>query len=187
MTKGEHLNKEGLKKILALKASINLGLSDQLKEAFPKVIPVLRPNLESIPVINDLNWFAGFTDAEGCFFITIRGSLNSVLKETVSLRFVLTQHLRDEELMRSFVTKLGCGKYIPRSNKAYGEFVVERFIDINQKIIPLFEKYKLKGIKRYDFEDFKKVAILMENKDHLTLEGLIKIKEIKTNMNTQRM
>ena len=102
------------------------------------------------------------------------------------LVFQIAQHLRDEELMRSFVTKLGCGKYIPRSNKAYGEFVVERFIDINQKIIPLFEKYKLKGIKRYDFEDFKKVAILMENKDHLTYQGLEQIRKIKANMNKRR-
>lgn len=55
------------------------------------------------------------------------------MKEAVSLRFVLTQHLRDEEFMRSLVAILGCGRYIPRSNKEYGEYVVERFSDISQK------------------------------------------------------
>jgi hypothetical protein len=34
---------EGLKKILAFKASINQGLSEQLKTAFPNVLSVARP------------------------------------------------------------------------------------------------------------------------------------------------
>lgn len=43
----------------------------------------------------------------GVFFFSIRESANSALKEAVSLRFVLTQHLvsppgiSDEELLRS--------------------------------------------------------------------------------------
>jgi hypothetical protein len=55
MKKGEHLNMEGLKKILALKASINLGLSDQLNEAFPDIVPVLRPSTITPPKIYDFN------------------------------------------------------------------------------------------------------------------------------------
>ena len=39
----EHLTSEGLDKIVARKASLNLGLSDTLKEAFPGVVPVRRP------------------------------------------------------------------------------------------------------------------------------------------------
>jgi hypothetical protein len=34
---------EGFKKLLAIKASMNNGLSDQLKVAFPDIIPVPRP------------------------------------------------------------------------------------------------------------------------------------------------
>ena len=197
----EHLSMEGLKKILSLKASarvadlctprrrgasINLGLSDQLNKAFPDVIPVLRPRLESPPLIQDLNWFVGFTDAEGCFFVSIRKSVNSKLGEAVSLRFVLTQHLRDEELIKSFITVLGCGRYIPCSSKDCGEYVVERFADITQKILPIFAKNQLNGVKRLDLQDFKKIVTIMENRDHLTLSGLNEIKKIKSNMNTQR-
>jgi len=36
------------------------------------------------------------------------------------------------------------------------EFRVARFSDINEKIIPYFDKYKLIGEKRKDYEDFKK-------------------------------
>ena len=40
----EHLTKEGLRKIVAIKANMNLGLSDELKTAFPNIIPVPRPS-----------------------------------------------------------------------------------------------------------------------------------------------
>ena len=36
MLKKEHLTNEGLLKIVAIKASMNLGLSDDLKVAFPR-------------------------------------------------------------------------------------------------------------------------------------------------------
>ena len=36
--------------------------------------------------------------------------------------------------------------------------------DIFEKIIPLFEKYNIKGIKASDYEDFKKVAKLVHGK-----------------------
>lgn len=39
----EHLNLDGLKKIVNIRASLNLGLSDLLKSAFPYTIPVVRP------------------------------------------------------------------------------------------------------------------------------------------------
>lgn len=39
----EHLNKEGLKKIVSLRASLNLGLSEALKSAFPDIIAATRP------------------------------------------------------------------------------------------------------------------------------------------------
>jgi hypothetical protein len=48
---GEHLTIEGLKKIISIKASMNKGLPDGLKEAFPDIIPVARPLVknQSIP------------------------------------------------------------------------------------------------------------------------------------------
>ena len=45
---------------------------------------------------------------------------------------------------------------------------IAKFTDINEKIIPFFDKYPIKGVKSLDFEDFKKVCKLIENKKHLT-------------------
>jgi hypothetical protein len=38
----DHLTTDGLEKIVALKASVNLGLPDSLKTAFPLVVPMDR-------------------------------------------------------------------------------------------------------------------------------------------------
>jgi hypothetical protein len=37
------LTKEGINKIVSIRASMNLGLSDSLKVDFPNVIPVAKP------------------------------------------------------------------------------------------------------------------------------------------------
>ena len=46
MQRKEHLTLEGLRKIVAIKASMNKGLSEELKLAFPGVVPVTRSDVE---------------------------------------------------------------------------------------------------------------------------------------------
>lgn len=43
MREKKHLTLEGVKDIVAIKASLNKGLSDNLKAAFPGTIPYNRP------------------------------------------------------------------------------------------------------------------------------------------------
>jgi hypothetical protein len=45
-----HLTGEGLQSIVAIKASLNLGISDDLKAAFPDINPVPRPLVENLKV-----------------------------------------------------------------------------------------------------------------------------------------
>jgi hypothetical protein len=52
MNKGQHLNKNGLIKIINLKTSLNKGLSDKLKIDFTNTIKVERPKV-NIPT--DIN------------------------------------------------------------------------------------------------------------------------------------
>jgi hypothetical protein len=54
---------------------------------------------------------------------------------------------------------------------------VGKFSDIEEKIIPFFQKYLLQGTKRLDFEDLCKVVKLMKSQTHLTSEGLEQIKK----------
>ena len=68
----EHLTLSGFNTIVAIRASMNRGLSEKLKLAFPDVVPqiVVRPLVEN-PQILDPNWLAGFTSAEGCYYVEI--------------------------------------------------------------------------------------------------------------------
>lgn len=86
--------------------------------------------------------------------------------------------------MESLVKYLDCGK-VYRSREAV-DFVVTKLPDLSEGIIPFFEKYPLQGVKSHEFLDFKIVAKLMKNKEHLTQEGLEQIRQIKSGMNTQR-
>jgi hypothetical protein len=86
--------------------------------------------------------------------------------------------------MRSFIDYFNCG-YVCKSRESF-VYRVEKFSDIQTKIIPFFNKYKIKGVKYLDYLDFCSVAELIENKAHLTKEGLSQIKGIKTGMNKGR-
>jgi hypothetical protein len=58
-------------------------------------------------------------------------------------------------------------------------FVVYKFEDILQKIIPIFEKYPLITQKYLDFYYFKEVSYLISGKEHLTKKGRIAITILK--------
>ena len=180
----EHLTLQSLSKLVAIKGSMNLGLSSELKTAFPGIAPVTRPLIKN-QKISDPNWLAGFTSAEGCFFINFVKSASHKLKERVRLIFILTQHSRDEQLIRNLIEYFDCGN-VYKDNNVH-RYRVEIFSDIKNKIIPLFEKYPIEGIKSKDFADFCKVTEMMKDKKHLTKEGLEQIREIKAGMNRGRV
>lgn len=134
---------------------MNLGLSSTLKEAFTDNITIVKR-----PIINDIqikspNWLAGFTSGEGCFLVDIFKAKSGNI---VRLKFTLIQHTRDEKLIKSLIDYLNCG-FIVKTDKAVS-FIVTKFSDIEEKIIPFFTKYPILGVKSSDFEDFRKVAHL---------------------------
>ena len=88
--------------------------------------------------------------------------------------------------MNSLIKILDCGSCSQPSNYNHVNFFVTKFSDLNEKVIPFFDKYSIIGVKLLDFNDFKQVAELMKNNAHLTQEGLDKIRKIKTNMNRGR-
>ena len=105
----------------------------------------------------------------------------------ILLEFVLTQHIRDEELVRSIISYLGCGRYVfGPSRPDCAQFTVTKFPEVNKIIIPFFEKYPIIGVKHQDFLSFCEVAKIMVNKDHLTKEGLKQVLNLKQNMNKSR-
>jgi hypothetical protein len=103
------------------------------------------------------------------------------------LRFSITQHSRDEQLLRNFVSYFDAGRYTSRTSGDAGDFFCTKFSDIREKIIPFFNEYPIIGSKVRDFEDWNKVADLMAYKAHLTTSGLDQICKIRAGMNKGRI
>jgi LAGLIDADG endonuclease len=151
-------------KILGLKTFLNLGLSEKLKEAFPNIIPVNRPEyiFKGIP---DPFWVTGFISGDGSFYLIVK-KLNSKLNEKiyfkVVLNFKICLHIRDEKVIKGLFDYFNLNKEnINRSKLIYKTentvtLHITKFSDIENIIIPFFEKYPVLGIKSLDFSDFKK-------------------------------
>lgn len=194
----EHLTEKGLLKLIGLKSSLNWGLSDSLKDAFPNIPFVSRPEYK-FNGIPDPFWVAGFTSGEGSFHLNIKSSETNI-SHRVSLRFSINLNIRDAEVLKGLVTYFNtCNKpsnevkvmlnpknqYVSKSNNTVS-FAITKTSELIEVIIPFFEKYAVQGIKSLDFADFKKVAMMIGAKEHLTIEGLNRILEIKLNMNKYR-
>jgi hypothetical protein len=118
----------------------------------------------------------------------------------VSLRFSINLNIRDAEVLKSLVTYFNNwkkfstefnlkvnkeNKYVSKSNNTVS-LAITQISELIEIIIPFFEQYPIQGLKSLDFEDFKKVAMMIGAKEHLTIKGLNRILEIKLNMNKHR-
>ena len=185
MIRKEHLSKEGIQSIVNIKASLNLGLSEDLKVTFPETKPVARPVVSDQKISNP-GWIAGFTSGDGSFSVSVYNTPARKLGVRVLIRFMITQHLRDELLMKSLVEYLDCGSYTSRGTREWGEFVVYNISDITEKIIPFFQKYKIRGRKFEDFQDWCQIVELMKDDKGLSQKKLDQIIKIKSSMNKGR-
>lgn len=186
MNKKQHLTEDGFLKVLAIKAAMRKGLTEALAESFPNIKPIiLNTSYYKLPNRLDPYWIAGFTEAEGSFMIHIQKKSDTKLGVGVKLKFQISQHERDKDLLTLIILSLNCGSLINN-----GEYVkvlaVWKFNDIFDIIIPFYAKYALQGDKKLNYLDFIKAANLIKNKAHLTQKGLDQILDIKEGMNKGR-
>lgn len=178
-----HITNEGFSKFLALKNSMNLGLSLELKKNFPNLERIARTEIQDL-VVSNPQWISGFTTGEGCFSVSVESAQTTSFKYTVRTRFILTQHKRDYRLMDSIKEYFECGSVVSSDN--ISSFMVNSLSDINKYIIPFFNKFPILGKKHLDYLDFCKIVGLKVNKSHLTIEGLNNIRSIVDSMNSKR-
>lgn len=90
----QHFTFEGTlaqEKLVSIKASINWGLSDSLKVAFPNTLPMRSKKrvLFENPLIANPHWLAGFTAGEGSFKVRVYESpaskLGAFLQSTINI------------------------------------------------------------------------------------------------------
>jgi len=127
-------------------------------------------------------WFiTGFTDAEGCFYLGIVRKKELKVGWQVKLSFQIGLHQKDKALLEQLKTSLGVGSVTKQGSQSI-KFLVHAVEDL-AVIIDHFDKYPLITQKRADYELFKKALNCINEKEHLSTEGLYKIVAIKASMN----
>jgi len=102
------------------------------------------------------------------------------------LEIQIGQHIKDEFLIKGLVNIFKTGDIYKNQHKNFINYKIGNFEDIYHKMIPLFNQYKIRGVKLLDYQDFCEVAKIIKAKDHLNSEGLKKIQLIKSRMNRAR-
>jgi len=127
-------------------------------------------------------WVTGFTDAEGTFTVVFDKVNTRKLNWRIQSKFQISLHVRDLPVLLKVQQFFGnIGSVSESENMAF--YSVSSVKDLVKTIIPHFLKYPLLTQKGADFILFKQIVDLMENKAHLTIEGINKIINIKTAMN----
>ena len=131
-------------------------------------------------------WVTGFIDGEGTFYCGISPKSDMKIGYQVTLQFVITQHIRDVVLMQKFVDFFNCG-YLTKDGLTKYQYRIRNLKDLENHLFPLINDYPLHTQKSLDFWAFKQIHGLVSAKQHLTEEGLNKIRGIKATMNRARM
>ena len=132
----------------------------------------------------------GYYDGEGCFNVSIYK--NSKMKSGYSVTFSVEfkQHSNSNSinvlyLLKEFFNDKG---HISFSNKekTIARYKISNLNDIVNLILPHFENYPLVTSKYLNFLDFKKAILFIKSGEHLSSDGIIKLREIISKMNTNR-
>ena len=133
----------------------------------------------------DAQWITGFVDGEGCFHVGINPHPEMTAGVQVLPEFTVVQHERDVQVLHALKDYFGCG--VVRTN--HGDrmaFRVRSVKHLLQHIVPFFVKHPLKTRKNVDFLKFRDVLLIMDAGNHLTVEGVERIRSIASQMNRGR-
>jgi len=134
-------------------------------------------------IMLSIPWFVtGFADGEGCFWINIFRDKSFKTGWRVKLFFQINLNKKDYVLLEQIQNYFGAGKIYKNKNSDSIQYLVTSVKDL-LLIQKHFDKYPLHTKKRADFELWKKAFDLIQNKEHLTTQGLQKIVAIKASLN----
>ena len=136
-------------------------------------------------------WVSGFVDGEGCFAISVFKNTTTRSGYQVFPEFVVTQGAKSLVVLEKLQSYLMCGKIYQNTRhdnhrEHLYRYCVRSLKDIQEKIIPFFIRYSLQTAKQNDFKVFCEVVKMMDKKEHLTLDGFEKIKQLAATTNRRK-
>nr|YP_010977197.1 LAGLIDADG endonuclease [Daedaleopsis confragosa]WNZ34402.1 LAGLIDADG endonuclease [Daedaleopsis confragosa] len=137
-------------------------------------------NCEILPPSNNISlenyWLAGFTQADGCFHISIAKSKTHKTGFSVRLEFSIKQN--DVLPLKLLYNKLNMGNLSQYSSGIW--CYKSSGYKTSALLIDYFDTFNLFGGKYIDYLKFRKVYILITEGKHLEEKGILKIKSIAT-------
>ncbi len=148
-----------------------------------------------------IGWITGFVDGEGCFSIGFvrqpdRQDKNRIRRGyrtgyQVFHEFSVTQGAKSKASLIELQKFFGAGNiYLNKRYDNHKEhlyrYTVRKRSDLVNIIIPFFKLHPLRTSKRHDFEKFARCIKMVNRKEHLTKEGIIKIARIAMTTNHQK-
>jgi len=129
-------------------------------------------------------YLAGFVDGEGSFNLSLRKGEGYRYDWQLGLSFNVSQ--RDKTNLFLLKRYLGCGRLKTRKDGLYS-FVVENFDSLKGRVIPFFKRFNfLSSRTKTNFSIFTRIVKLMDQKKHLTPEGLKEIIVLREKLNEGR-
>jgi hypothetical protein len=128
------------------------------------------------------DWVVGFTDAEGCFYVSVNPHPDMKVGYQVLPEFVVVQHQRDVQVLYALKKFFGSG--VVRKNNHERWCYRVRKLECLQKICKFFESHPLKTKKNVERIRFCRIVRFMREGRHLNPEGLLDIVEMVLSMNT---
>lgn len=134
---------------------------------------------------NQNYYIAGFVDGEGCFSVSFRKCNRFKIKIEVRPSFSVGQKRTraNLELLKNIKKVFKGGSIRVDKNDDLYKYETRSLAHILENVLPFFKRYPLKGEKRYDFERFCKICLLIVEKRHLDASGLSIIFDIAEKMN----
>ena len=130
----------------------------------------------------DAQWIVGFVDGEGCFHVGVNSHPEMTTGVQVLPEFTVVQHERDIQVLHALKSFFGCG-VVRKNNGDRMAYRVRGHEHLSKNIVPFFEKHPLKTRKQVDFLKFRDIVNLMNRGEHLTRDGVDRIRSIADQMN----
>jgi LAGLIDADG endonuclease len=131
-----------------------------------------------------IEWFVGFTDAEGNFTI---GLDNRHKTTQFNFRFMIGLHIDDKSLLQFILNNLGCGYIHDNKDKTVSYFIITNPYHLEFILFPILDSFLLNTTKYLDYLSFKEAFLLKSsNKSNSDTKLIEKILNLKNNMNNKR-
>lgn len=102
------------------------------------------------------SYIAGFVHGDGGFSVQLRLSKTTKSKRIRLMpMFTLTQHIRNEELIKKIIKRIGNVGYFSVDNKNIMRYRLSKIIDLKEKLIPFLDENQVKKEKLTNYIKLK--------------------------------